>query len=283
MTQSNAVWIHDAGGSGLRVADQAQVSVFDHGFTVGDGVFETLKVVDGQPFALTRHLARLERSALRLGLRAPDLTAINAAACDTAKANATNLGDIGRMRITYTSGSGPLGSQRSDAPPTWVIAVATTKPWPTQARLATVPWPRNERGALAGIKSTSYADNALALAHANAQGADEALLTNTLGLVCEGSGSNIFMVQNGRISTPSVESGCLAGVTRELILEWWDVALDDFTLAELLAADEVFITSSTRDIQSVGSIDGNRWPTSNPVTEQLIDLFGKRCGEDLDP
>src|SRR6478735_10810558 len=178
----------------LSPAGSAAVAALDHGVTVGDGVFETCKVVDGTAFGLTRHLARLHTSAGIIGLRLPwsddELrsacdAAIEAAAADPANASA----GVGRLRITVTGGPGPLGSHRSDVPPTLVIAAAPGGPWPETTAVITVPWTRNERSAVAGAKTTSYAENVVALAAANRAGASEALLANTAGVLCEGTGS----------------------------------------------------------------------------------------------
>ena len=134
--------------------DEARVSVLDHGFTVGDGVFETLKVVNGLPFAPTRHIARLRRSAAALGLREPDPDLVAAAMGDAIAANRTEIGVLGRLRVTYTSGPGPAGSERGDGPCTLTAVATPGAPWPATTAVITVDWPRNERGPLAGVKST---------------------------------------------------------------------------------------------------------------------------------
>ena len=163
----------------------AVVSAFDHGLTVGDGVFETVKVLDAVPFALRRHLDRLARSAAGLGLQTPDLAQVGDA-CSRVVAQAP----VGRhrLRITYTGGLSPLGSGRGDAKPTLVIALAPMDPWPESTKVAVVPWPRNERGALAGLKTTSYAENVVALAYAKRLGAGEALFADTRGAAVRGHG-----------------------------------------------------------------------------------------------
>jgi branched-chain amino acid aminotransferase len=242
-----AVWIDG------EVRDAPAVSPLDHGFLVGDGVFETIKTVDGQPFALTRHLRRLERSADGLGLALPPEATIRSAVADVL---AVSAAPIGRLRITVTSGTGPLGSARGEDPPTLVVTHAATTPWPPSTRLATVPWSRNERGATAGLKTTSYADNVVALRAAREQSADEAIFTDTRGRICEGTGTNIFYVLNGHLTTPSLATGCLAGITRGLIIEVADVMVADAPIEMLADVDEAFVTSSTRDVQPVSHIDG---------------------------
>ena len=107
---------------------------------------------------------------------------------------------LGRVRITYTGGPAPLGSGRGDAPPTLIVVADTMRPWPESTAVATVEWPRNERGALAGLKTTSYAENVVALADAQARGASEAIFANLAGHLCEGTGSNVFYVVDGELA-----------------------------------------------------------------------------------
>jgi branched-chain amino acid aminotransferase len=274
-------WVSHQGG--LVDADDARVSVLDHGFTVADGVFETLKVSDGAAFALTRHVDRLERSAAVMGLPAPDRAQVITAVHETVEANAPVLGALGRLRITYTAGDAPLGSDRGETGPTLVVAVSAVKPWPESAAVITVPWPRNERSPLAGVKSTSYAENVLALARAHEHGAGEALMPDTQGRLCEGTGSNVFLVLDGRLITPSLATGCLAGVTRDLVLEWSGAVEFDVPMPALAEAEEVFITSSTRDVQPVHRVDSRSLAAPGPVTTAVRDDFLRRAGADVDP
>ncbi|WP_030192832.1 aminotransferase class IV [Streptomyces sp. NRRL S-87] len=265
----------------LRDADGARVSVFDHGLTVGDGVFETIKAADGRLFALTRHLDRLARSARGLGLREPDLDEVRRACAAVLEANPMPLG---RMRITYTGGLSPLGSDRGDAGPTLVVALGATTRRPDSTAVVTVPWVRNERGALTGLKTTSYAENVVALARANAAGASEALFANTVGQLCEGTGSNVFVVLDGELHTPPVPSGCLAGITRALVVEWSGAKETDLPLAVLESADEVFLTSTLRDVQAVHRVDSRDLPGApGPVTAEAMRTFDARAAEDWDP
>jgi len=272
------VWVD---GEVLDESD-ARVSVFDHGLTVGDGVFESAKVRGGVPFALTRHLARLAVSAGGLGLDVPADGVLRRAVAETLAANAEQHGIALRLRITLTGGTSPLGSDRGTSGPTLVVALAPMRAWPDSAKLVLVPWTRNERSATAGLKTTSYAENVVALAHAKAHGGSEAVFANTAGHLCEGTGSNVFLVLDGEAVTPPLTSGCLAGVTRALLLEWSDAVERDLPVAALLDADEVFLTSSTRDVQAVHAI-GDHVVEPGPVTARLAADFARRAAVDVDP
>ena len=262
----------------------ATVDIFDHGFTVGDGVFETIALRHGTVFALSRHVARLVRSAVCLGLPRPDPDELRRAIEATVAANP----DIvwGALRVTYTSGRGTVGSGRSGSPATLVVGAREIPPYDGLAELITVPWPRNERGALVGIKTTSYAENALALADAHRQGATEAIFGNTKGNLCEGSGTNVFVVINGQLVTPPLSSGCLAGITRGLIMEscGLDVEPRDVPLEVLYMSDEAFLTSATRDVQPIRAVDGRGIATCpGPVTERAARAYAALLAADPDP
>ncbi|MCX2970338.1 MULTISPECIES: aminotransferase class IV [Streptomyces] len=265
----------------LREAAIARVSVFDHGLTVGDGVFETVKAVAGRPFALTRHLERLAASARGLGLPEPDADEVRRACSAVLEANPVELG---RLRITYTGGPSPLGSDRGEAGPTLVVAVGSVARRPDSTAVVTVPWTRNERGVLAGLKTTSYAENVVALAQARGRGASEALFGNSRGRLCEGTGSNVFVVLDGELHTPPPASGCLAGITRALVVRWSGARETDLPMDVLDRAEEIFLTSSLRDVQAVRRVDGRELPAApGPVTAAAMRTFAERSAEDLDP
>ncbi|MER7556179.1 aminodeoxychorismate lyase [Nocardioides sp. NPDC126508] len=239
------------------------VSIRDHGLVVGDGVFETLKVIEDQPFALDRHLDRLERSAAGLGLPTLDRGVITKGVEAVLGAAPTAYG---RLRITVTGGPAPFGSGRVEVEPTIIIGLEDATPNPEETKVVSVPWRRNEHGATTGLKTTSYAENVIALAEAREHGATEAIFANTVGDLCEGTGSNVFYVLDGVLKTPTLSSGPLAGITRALVLEWFGAEETDEPLAEVEEyATEVFLTSSLRDVQAVTAW-GTRTLPHGPVT-----------------
>jgi branched-chain amino acid aminotransferase len=273
----------------VRDATSAHVSAVDHGLTVGDGVFETCKITDGRPFAVTRHLARLARSAAVLGLPMPADDELRAAIATTLAAHEQAVGPVpfGRLRVTLTGGPGPLGSDRAPGRRTLVVAVSPAAPWPSRIAVATIPWTRNERSPVAGAKTTSYAENVVALAEAHRRGAHEALFANTRGELCEGTGSNIAVAVEGVLVTPPLNSGCLAGITRELLLEWagkegLPVEERPLPISALDTAQDVVLASSTRDVQRVSVIDG-REITGGELGRAAAELFARRAADDVDP
>jgi branched-chain amino acid aminotransferase len=275
---SNTIWLNGE----LLAGDRPAISAADHGLLVGDGVFETAKVTDGRAFALRRHLERLRRSADGLGLELPrsddELTDGVAAVIEA------NQPGVGRLRITVTGGPGPLGSARGAEGPTVIMATGPPGTWPPAAEVVVVPWPRNERSPVAGLKTTSYAENVVALARAHEQGAGEAIFANLAGNLCEGTGSNVFVVLDGRLITPPLSSGCLAGITRDLVLETTDAVEADVSMADFARADEAFLTSSTRDLQPVARVDGRALPTCpGPLTQAAVDAFARLVEKTSDP
>jgi branched-chain amino acid aminotransferase len=272
------IWVN---GRLLEGPTTAAISPLDHGLTVGDGVFETVKIVDGQPFAVTKHLDRLTGSAAGMGLAEPDHGLIREGIAAVTAVEPQM--PFGRLRITYTAGPSPLSSVRGEASPTVVVASQPiARPAPTSA-VVTVPWVRNERGAVSGLKTTSYAENVRALAYATEHGGTEAIFANTVGNLCEGTGSNIFCVYDGELVTPTLESGALAGVTRALVLAWFGAVERDVPLARLAEADEVFLTSTTRDVQAVLKVDGRDLAAPGEVTAAVQKVFAERAAEDVDP
>jgi branched-chain amino acid aminotransferase len=265
------VWIDGR----LVPADQATVAAVSPGVQVGLGVFEALAVVRGEAFALSRHLGRLARSAEIVGVSVPYTDAeLRVAVAEVVAADP----DATKVRITVSANAG-------DGAPTVVVNGVRQAGWPATARVVVSTFVRNERSPLAGAKSTSYAENVLALAAARRVGADEALLCDSNGHLSEGTASNVFLAIDGELCTPSLANGGLGGMTRELLCEIVPVRLcDDISLDQLRRAPEVFITSSTRGVHPVASIDGEAVPRCpGPLTDAAADAFAALQARTLDP
>lgn len=283
--QRAVVWLNGQ----LLLAREAQLSPFDQGLTMGLGVFETLVAYEGKVFAFSRHWERLGQGCAALSLSLPDRREVEQALRDVMAANEL---PHARLRITITPGPGWPGAAMEAAGAGTVLVTAVPRPaLAPRARVALLSeYPRSERSPLAGLKSTSYAENVVALAEARRRGADEGLLPNVRGEVCEGSASNVFLARGGVLITPPLASGCLAGVTRALVLELarqeivpveetpvpWDV---------LLEAEEAFLTSSTREIQPVSHFDEHALPAApGPLTRRMQEAWqALRASRNVDP
>ncbi len=275
------VWVD---GARVDPASPA-VSAVDHGVTVGDGAFETAKIERGIPFAVGRHLARLDRTVAGLGLPPADHRRIREGIAAVLDGEPI---DFGRLRWTVTGGRGPLGSDRHDSKLTYIVTAVPHDRPEEHGAVVTVPWVRNERAATAGLKTTSYADNVVALARAKEHGAMEAIFANTRGELCEATGSNVFVVAGGVVRTPPLDSGCLAGISRELVLEWCaadglEVREEAMPLAVLEDAEEVFLTSSIKDVMPVSVVDGREllWP--GPRTKAVRGVWHRNATRSVDP
>jgi len=267
------------------------ISVLDHGLVTGDGVFESVLVQHGRTFALRRHLERLERSAAIIGLVPPPREEVEAAV--RAVLAAAGLPSA-KVRITVTAGRGPLGSLRHAVPPSLIVAAAPLEiPGSpglgaarerTGASVAVVPWPRNERSPLAGAKTISYVENVLAVAWATDRGASEALFANLAGHLCEGTGSNVFVVHGGQLLTPPLQAGCLAGVTRALVIELTGASEANLEVERLREVTEAFLTSTTRGVQPIGMIDGVALPDCpGPVTKGALAAYDELLASTTEP
>lgn len=267
-------------------SEQALVSAWDHGLLYGDGVYETLRTYDGVPFLLDRHLARLRRSADRIRIPFEALP-VDAAEEVSRTLLAAQGNEESLIRILVTRGPGPLGYAPELCPrPSLLVYVLEFSP-PSEAvrsagiKAALVEVRRNPKRALdPEIKSNNLLNNILAGQQAHARGAEEGILLNLDGHVAECTTSNIFAVRGGRVLTPPVSAGILEGLTREFLLETAarhaiPCAEETILPEELLGADEVFLTSTTREVMPVVRIDetvvGAGVP--GPVTRRLMDLF----------
>ena len=263
----------------LLPAREATVAAIDHGLTVGDGAFETLQVINGRPFAITRHSNRLHTTLEALALPAPDHDLLSMAMSEVIAANAVTAG---RLRLTVTGGDGPLGSGAAYGTVRIIAAAEPLGQEPVPVAV-TVPWTRNESGALVGLKTTSYAENVRALRYATGLGAGEALFANTRGRLCEGTGTNVFVVLGGDLFTPPLTAGCLAGVTRALVLEHTSARELDLPLEALGEADDVLLTSSTRNVQILSRVDDRDTGPAGRVALDAVAAFDALLAADLDP
>ncbi len=245
--------------------EQAVVSVFDHGFLYGDGIYETMRAYGGTLFLLKKHLARLKRSARSVSLKLPlPPERIGEALIQTLKAN--NLQDA-YVRLHISRGPGEIGLDPALCPaPTMVIAAKPFHEYPAQyyergVRAAIVKTRRNHPLAVSpSIKSTNFLNNILAKIEAVKAHAYEGIMLNWEGSVAEGTISNVFMVKQGVLLTPRTDAGILEGVTRDLVLRLARrkkiVVRETRILPKgLLSADECFITNSTMEIMPVTAID----------------------------
>ena len=245
--------------------DRAAVPALDRGLLYGYGLFETMHSYNGRVFCLDRHLDRLMKSAKTLGIAdGLDIAALEAGITDTLKAN--GLADA-RIRLTVTAGEGEraIGLTESGKLTTIIVAEELVQsPLDVQSkglRASIVSIRRNSKSPLCRMKTLGYLENILARAEAAGVGCDEAILLNEEGLVAECSGSNIFIVERGRLVTPPIGAGILEGVTREVVIELACghdilVAEENISVDRLLGADEVFVTNSIIELAPVTSIDG---------------------------
>ena len=286
MTHDPFVWVN-----GLRLSSGAMhVSATDRGFTLADGLFETIRISNGVAFRLGAHLGRMHASALRFGLPLPVglPRAIEDAVRVAAEAGLVEAG----LRLTVTRGSGPPGlTPPASAAPSWVITIAERVRAPEEpglvARIASGR--RNEYAISAGMKTLSYTDSVLALAEARSFGADEALLLDTEGHLSSGSASNLFLVLGEKLHTPPLSCAALPGITRAAVIELADalgILVDERPLAldDVEKAGEVFLTSSLRGIAPVHAVDaraigrGNTGPVTRTLMERYQALVQMECG-----
>ena len=272
----------------LISANEACVSPFDLGLTVGLGVFETMAAYDGKVFAYDLHHARLLKSAEVFALPVPERSVITAAITEVIDANHYHQGRY-RIRVTLTGGVNQLGGGREQGDVMVTAQAADSASGGDSAKLAWVPFVINERAATAGVKSTSYADHVLAYRHALNAGADEALMLNSQGHLAEGSMSNVFVVKDGVVQTPSLASGCLPGVTRQLVIGLCadlDLPVKECQLGaqDIDRADEIFLTSSLREIQAAVLLGPEARATeavTGDVTGRLAEAYAEMVRKEL--
>ena len=253
----------------LVPAKEAVISVFDHGFLYGDGIYETMRVYDGVTFMLDEHLRRLYRSASIIGLSIPfDVDSLKAYVYDTLIAN--SLKDA-FVRLTISRGHGPIGLDPDLCPsPTVVIIAQEMKDYPKSfyekgISVIIAETKRNFREALnPQIKSLNFLNNILAKIEAKKKGAYDAIMLNVYGKLAEGTISNIFFFKDNVICTPSTECGILDGITRGIVIEiamryGLIVKEGEFTMEDLYSAEEVFITNTTLEVMPVSKVDDKEY------------------------
>jgi branched-chain amino acid aminotransferase len=273
----------------LVPAREARVSVFDHGFLYGDGVFEGIRIYGGRPFRLDKHLRRLYDSAAAIRLRLPLTPAeMDQAVLRTVAAN-PDLQD-GYIRLVVTRGVGSLGINPLTCRDSQVIIIVDTialyPPEAYQQGLTVVTGAtiRNHPAALSPrIKSMNYLNNIMAKIEGLDAGAAETIMLNHLGGIAEATGDNVFLVRQGCVTTPDLASGCLGGVTREEVI---DICREQgrpvhetaLTRYDLYAADECFLTGTAAEVIPVTRIDGRPVGAgaAGPITTEIIAAFHKR-------
>lgn len=255
---------------------EIRVSPFQTGYLTGWGLFSTLRVYQGVPFALEDHLERLRTDAAKLRVAAEDWLARVPALFP--ELIAANQAEESMARVYLARNRGGLMAL-ADAPETdLLMCTAPLRQWGATARLRSLAHGRHAAAPLEGTKSLSWARNLVALEEAAAQGYDDALLLNERGEVTECTSANIFVVRGGKLLTPALGSGALPGVSRKALARGCarrGVAIEETRLfpADLLAADEVFITSTTREVQSVSRLDEAELPPPGAVTARAKEIF----------
>ncbi|REJ10872.1 branched-chain-amino-acid transaminase [Halobacillus trueperi] len=278
-------WIYMSGEYVKK--EEAVVSVYDHGFLYGDGVFEGIRVYEGNIFKLDEHLNRLYDSAKSIMLEIPhSKEELEEIIAETVRRNQLETAYI---RVVVSRGAGNLGLDPSScANPRLVVIAEALALFPKElyergVRLASVSSRRNRPDVLPPqVKSLNYLNNILVKMEANQAGVDEALMLNDQGYVTEGSADNIFIVKNGTILTPPTYLGALEGITRNAIIDLaeekgYKVKEQPFTRHDVYVADEVFLTGTAAEVIAVVEVDQRKVGDGKPgvVTNHLLSEFRK--------
>ncbi|GIP60779.1 branched-chain-amino-acid transaminase [Paenibacillus sp. FSL W8-0186] len=265
--------------------DNAKISVYDHGFLYGDGIFEGIRIYNGNIFKCKEHLDRLYDSAKSIMLNIPlTYQEMEDALVETLRRN--ELRD-GYIRLVVSRGAGNLGLDPNRCPKASVIIIAeqlaiySEEAYKTGLKTVSVSTKRNIPDALnPKIKSLNYLNNILVKIQSNLSGAGEAIMLNSQGYVTEGSGDNIFIVKNGVITTPPCYLGALEGITRQAIIDichekGYKLKEEPFTLHDVYVADEVFLTGTAAEVIAVREVDGRIIGEGHagPITLKLLEEF----------
>jgi len=238
--------------------EEARLSPGQMGLLMGWGVFTTLRIYQGFPFAFDRHWARMTHDAERLGIPwTYQQAAVRAA---IVKLAAANQRAEGVARVSFVKNHGGLWADAGDRPPTdLLVFTRELAQWPAVHRLKLHSEAIYSAGRLAGAKMTSWVQNASVLEKVHAEGFDDALLLNEHGHIAECTSANFFLIRGRTVLTPPLSSGCLPGITREVLAEvipraGYTFKEQDLPVEELSRADEVFISSTTREVAAVGAV-----------------------------
>lgn len=238
---------------GLVDLAEARVSLADRGLMLGDGLYESLSIEAGRPFAWRRHYARLAEGCDQIGLDAPGRAALREAIAELVDAQST---PDARCRITVTGGVGGRGPLR-EGPPSVMVTATPERPIVSPTPVVTGAWTRDPSRPLAGVKTMSSGDLVVALRYAAARSATEYVFSTPSGELCEGARSNIVCALDGvGWVTPPLSTGCLPGVTRSLLLDGGIVDEAPITIEQFRRSAEVLLTASPRGVQPVSAIDG---------------------------
>ena len=258
--------------------EKSRLSMGQAGLINGWGLFSSLRVARGEAFAYERHWRRLEKHAGMVRLPMPYAPAkVRMHMQEVIHANKVTEG-CARIYLVYNS-VGFWQSEEERPPVDLLICSAPLPKYAGSARLALREHGRHAAGALSGVKTTSWLNNVWSLAEATKDGFDEVVLLNERNEVSECTSANIFVVKNGKVRTPPLSSGCLEGVTRAVLMEiapdaGISIAEQSLRVEDLYSADEVFISSTNRNVIGVGEIAGHKIASSSgPVTQRLSGLF----------
>ena len=235
-------------------------------FPDGEGIFETIKTTNGLPFALTRHIARATRSARRIGLPIPSESAMRQAIAHEISQSAITT-RIGRLRVSFST-TGEVH-----------VLHENYQRWTFPARLTIIDRPIDETGRMTGVKALPYKENIACLDFAQSSGFDDGIRLNKQGRICESAVANLLLRIDGTWCTPHLASGCLPGIMRELVIEWFKVRERSISLEDLAKADAAFLLSSLKDAQPVSSLDERTFQVESAFMAQLTRFLA----QDIDP